>query len=266
MVADRHPEWITRSHVKIDTGMSRLGLQPEQVGEAAAALRKSGKSPATVWTHLAHSSGSSDPRTNSQVNQFRPLVALHGFGDLSTLVLNTGGFVHHPELRSPEAPPVDSWCRIGIGLYGIQSTTSGPAGMLQPVMQLTSRVLQVRPVEAGIGISYDHTWRTSQATRIVTVGAGYADGVPRALSNRGEVGLAGQAGRYPIVGRICMDMFMIDVGHGHDGPAVKQGDEVVVFGDGGPPAVDVARRAETISYELCTGIGPRVRREYVGGV
>lgn len=257
-VVSRHPRLASRSHIKIDTGMSRVGLQPEEVGAAAQTYRRSGLTPASVWTHLAHSFDRADPRSLSQFALFRRAVADAGLAGVPTHVLNTGGFVHHPAEREAG----DAWARVGIGLYGLEAGNNGGPLGLAPVMQMRSRLLHVKRVAAGTGVSYNHTWRAPADTFIATVGAGYADGIPRLLSSRGFVGVAGRPGRYPVVGRVCMDMIMIDAGP--EPGALAAGDEVVLFGDGGPAAEEVARWADTIAYEICTGIGRRVERQYVG--
>jgi alanine racemase len=150
--------------------------------------------------------------------------------------------------------------RLGISLYGL----TAPANDLdlRPVMSLTSRVTQIKTVAPGTTVSYNRTWRADSPTRIATIGAGYADGYLRKLSNRAEVGIGGQ--RYPVAGTVCMDMFMVSLGD-PDGPGagVQEGDEVVLFGTGGPSALDIAAWAETIPYEICCGIAARVPRRYV---
>jgi alanine racemase len=120
----------------------------------------------------------------------------------------------------------------------------------------------VRRVDAGAGASYGHIWRADRATTLALVPLGYADGVPRQASNRAEVWLAGA--RRPVVGRIAMDQFVVDVGDA----LVQVGDEVVLFGDpltGAPSADDWGDAADTIGYEIVTRIGARVPRTYVGG-
>lgn len=254
------PELVERLHVKVDTGMSRLGIQPPDIGRAAAILHSTGYRPRAIWTHLAHSASRPDPRSVDQDRILRTVAADHGLADVPRHILNTGGFVHHKELRRAEDP----LARIGIGLYGIALTSAPPADRLQPVMRVLSRVLQVKHVEAGTGVSYDHTWRAPEATRIATIGAGYADGVPRLLSNRGAVGFPGPGTSHPIVGRVCMDMMMVDIGPAPEAATsdIATGDEVVLLGTGGPTAAQVAHWADTISYEICTGLGARVPREY----
>jgi alanine racemase len=257
VVASRYPHLIARAHLKLDTGMTRLGLHPSELGEAEREIRNTGFALRAVWTHLALSS---DETGSDHGAHFRLTLAEAGLAGVARHVLATDGFVDTPGLRHVG----DAWCRIGVGLYGVQSNRKPPADVLDPVMRFTTRVLQVRTVSAGTGVSYHHTWRAPGETQIATVGAGYADGLPRLLSNRGYVGIVGQTRRFPIVGNICMDMFMIDIGRGEGSRPVMVGDKVVMFGDGGPSAEEVAGWAETITYEVCSGIGSRVERIYVG--
>jgi len=127
---------------------------------------------------------------------------------------------------------------------------------------VTSRVVHLKTVEAGTPISYGRLWQAPRRTRIATVGAGYADGYPRLVSNRAEVSIRGE--RYPVVGAVCMDMFMVDLGPPDETVSpVAVGDEVVLFGQDGPSAAEVAAWAQTIPYEVCCGISARVPRRYV---
>ena len=150
--------------------------------------------------------------------------------------------------------------RCGIGIYGVSpfgDPDAVPAG-LRPAMTLATEVTAVRRVAPGTGVSYDHVWRAEVSTTLALVPMGYADGVPRAASNRGEVLLGGK--RRPVRGRIAMDQFLVDVGDDE----VHVGDEVVLFGDpatGAPSADDWGVWAGTIGYEIVTRIGPRVERE-----
>ena len=149
--------------------------------------------------------------------------------------------------------------RCGIGIYGVSpfgDPNRVPEG-LRPAMTLTTEVAAVRRIGAGAGVSYDHVWRADRPTGLALVPLGYADGVPRAASNRAEVLLGGK--RRPVRGRIAMDQLVVDVGDDE----VRVGDEVVLFGDpatGAPSADDWGVWADTIGYEIVTRIGPRVER------
>ncbi|MBT8400517.1 MAG: alanine racemase [Rhodothermia bacterium] len=246
-------------HLKADTGMHRLGLAPESVPDAVASLRdQDGVHLAGLWTHMASSDEASNNFTASQMKSFERLV--HAFAkdfDHVHSAASSGVWNFRDLLMSPQK----SMVRLGISLYGYleDGDTSRSAG-LQPALTFKSRVAQVRTVAAGEGVSYNLTWKAVEDTRVATVAAGYADGYSRILSNRASVGVRGQ--QYPVVGTVCMDMFMINLGHPDRAPDVAEEDEVVLFGDRGPSAFDVADWSSTIVYEVCTNIAARVRRTY----
>ncbi len=260
-----------RAHVKIDTGMGRLGLAPAAL---PAVLRRLGKTPgvevAGIWTHLATAGapeGASFMQT--QIERFHTALrrvenALEETG-ACLHVANTGALLTQPNLLHPFHPAL---VRVGLGLYGLGPTEAlaAEAG-LRPVMRLTSRVTHLKTIGAGATVSYGRTWRAERPTRIATVGAGYADGYPRLLSNRAEVGIRGH--RFRVAGTVCMDMLMVDLGPpdaSGPGRSVAVGDEVVLFGEGGPSAYEVASWAETIPYEICCAVSPRVPRVERGSV
>ncbi len=154
--------------------------------------------------------------------------------------------------------------RIGIALYGLHpSDEVEPAVPIQPALTLKSQVARVRTLPAGSSISYGRTFITPRAMPVALIPVGYGDGYHRLMSNRGAVLIHGQ--RAPIVGRVCMDQFVVDVS-AVDG--VKVGDEVVLIGCQGDACIraeEVARWAETINYEVTTSLLPRVPRLYRGG-
>jgi alanine racemase len=155
--------------------------------------------------------------------------------------------------------------RAGGALFGLVSerVAEAEAAHLRPVMRLTSRVVHLQTIRAGEAVSYGRTWTAARPTRIAVVAGGYGDGLPRALSNAGAVGVGGRL--WPIAGRVCMDMLMLDLGDpAGPGGAVGLGDEAVLFGEGGPSALHVAERAGTIAYAVTCGLTARVPRVYVG--
>ena len=162
-----------------------------------------------------------------------------------------------------ELTPEFDMAREGIILYGLQPSDEvdlDVIGGVKPAMSLRSHVSFVKHLSAGTPISYGCTYVTEKDSVIATVMAGYADGVPRLLSNRGEVIIRGV--KAPIVGRVCMDQFMVDVTHI---PGVRAGDTVTIFGTDGDVSItadEVAEKAQTIGYELVCGIAPRVPRVY----
>jgi alanine racemase len=167
---------------------------------------------------------------------------------------NSGGVLHFP----------GTWLdmvRPGIILYGVLPDPASRATIaLRPALSLLSQVVYFKVVKAGRPVSYGATWTPARDTRVVTVPIGYGDGWPRALSSRGEVLVRGE--RYPMVGRVCMDQFMVDIG---DGSAFNE-DEVVLVGRQGDETIrveDVAVTAGTIPYEILTGLNLRIPRSYV---
>ena len=246
-----------RVHVKVDTGMHRLGLAP---GEVATALDRLRAAPGVVldglWTHYATADAHADAQA-ARLGAFdglAPDVPRHALAS-GPLVAGHGGI----------GPA--SFVRTGILLYGLapdgDPATATAAGV-RPAMRLVARVAQVRTVAAGESVSYGRTWTARQPTRIATVAAGYADGLPRLTSNRGAMGVGGRL--YPIAGVVCMDMTMLELGApGGPGDAVREGDEAVVFGPVGPAAEDVARWAETIPYEVVCRVSARVPRVHHDG-
>jgi alanine racemase len=241
--------------LKVETGLSRNGLAPEDWDSAfrrAADLEREGRIRVRgILSHLANTSDDEDAAAESR------------FADAVRRLRDAGIEPRLRHLASTAAAigreqSAFTMVRIGIGLYGLSPYDDGDHARLglTPVMTLESRVAAVRAVPAGAGVSYGSTWRAPAPTTLALVPVGYADGIPRAASNRAEVLVGGR--RAPVRGRIAMDQFVVEVG---DGVAV--GDPVVVFGDpatGAPSAADWARWADTIGYEIVTRIGPRVAR------
>ncbi len=246
-----------RAHVKVDTGMGRLGLPPEEAEAVVRLLEAApGVTLAGLETHLATATDEADAFALEQLERFEPLRKTLGEAFEHVHVAHSGALFHLPQSLAFDR----ALARVGIALYGL--ATAPPRAGLRPLMRLSSRVVQVKTVAAGTTLSYRRTWRAARRSRIATVGAGYADGYPRLLSNRAEVGLRGR--RYAVAGLVCMDMFMVNLGApGGPGDAVGEGDEVVLFGAGGPTTFEVAQWAETITYEICCGISARVPRRYV---
>lgn len=262
-----------RAHVKIDTGMGRIGLAPEDSVVVIRRLERAASVEiAGIWTHFATSDEPGDPWVAEQWRRFREVTARLGGLPAPLHAANSGGLLCNPVAIDPG---VVSSVRLGIALYGLYGSlepTSGskpaqvpePLPGLLPVMRFVTRITQIKTVAAGTPISYGLSWRAPRETRIGTLAIGYADGYRRRLSNRAEVGVGGV--RCPVAGRVCMDMTMIDLGPEGEGPQARVGDEVVLFGEGGPSPFEVARWAETITYEIVCGITDRVSRRYVDPV
>jgi alanine racemase len=241
-------------HIKLDTGMHRLGFSVEEVPALAAWLNA--QDLFRVQSVFSHLVASEDPRedvfTRQQEASFLAACARmrEGLGyDFLRHIANTAAIRRHPHLQL-------DMVRLGIGLYGIDPGMTGP-GQLQEVSRLRSTIAQVRRVAAGETVGYNRKGRLNRDSRVATIRIGYADGYPRSLGNgAGKVWIRGAS--YPVVGNVCMDMTMVDI---TDGPDIRAGEEVVLFG----PELSVglvARWAGTIPYEILTGISQRVQRVY----
>jgi alanine racemase len=250
-------------HVKVDTGMGRIGVFPEDAVEIVRLLEDSSVPIRGIWTHFATADEAQSEFSHRQIATFREVAAAIGTEAYPLHIASSAALL----TLSEEVSELDAgFARLGLALYGVRPTSAMVAGSdgldLRPVMQLASRITQVKTVEEGTSISYGCRYRTERRTRIATVAAGYADGYRRALTNRAEAGINGE--RYPVAGTVCMDMFMLDLGpEGDYGAPIAPGDEVVLFGEGGPHVAEVARWAKTISYEILCGIGRRVPRVYL---
>jgi len=244
-----------RVHVEVDTGMHRLGVPP---AEAPAVLARLQATPHValvgLWTHFATAD---EPDPSFAREQTARLDALLACVDDTVMVhlANSGALAQVPEAVAGRA-----LVRPGGLLYGIPSSRPvADALPVEPVMRLVSRVVHVQTVAAGETVSYGRTWRAQAPTRVATVAAGYADGLPRQLSGHGAVVVRGR--RYPIAGRVCMDMLMLDLGSpGGPGAEVEVGDAAILFGPGGPGLLETAEAAGTITYALTAGLTARVPR------
>lgn len=246
-----------RLHLKVDTGMGRLGLPPDRTVDLARAIvAAAGCEFTAAWTHFARADEPGDPTTRRQLDAFLgALDALDAAGARPRLrhASNSAALLTLPEARLDLVRP-------GIAVYGHvgSDAVAAEAPDLEPVMTLTAPVVHVKRVDAGTPVSYGHVWRAPRATTVATVRIGYGDGYPRALTGRGTARLAGVDA--PVAGTVCMDQTMFDAG---DAP-VGAGDRAVLFGPGGPDLRELAARIDTIPYELLTRVTARVRRHYVG--
>lgn len=246
-----------RVHVKIDTGMHRVGLLPAFAESYLERVVGRGLELEGVLTHFAKSEAPDDPATRAQLATFgRLLQRLTEIGRRPPIchAANTAASMVIPESRL-------DLVRMGIGTYGIAPDPSlvGFAD-LRPVMSLRSRVTLVKRVGRGHALSYGFTYRLGRDANVATVPVGYADGYARALSNRSQVLIRGQ--RYPVVGAVTMDQLLVECG---DDP-VEPGDEVVLFGAQGGDEISVEEVAAwwgTIGYEVVCAVSERVPREYL---
>lgn len=243
-------------HVKVDTGMHRVGLPPERTEAFLDRLAERGLELDGLLTHFAKSEAPDDPATRQQLATFQGILRraeARGLRPRYRHAANTAASMVIPQSRM-------DLVRVGIGIYGIapDATLIGAAD-LRPAMSLRTRVTFVKRVGRGHSLSYGLTYRLGRDANVATVPVGYADGYPRSLSNRAQVLIRGQ--RYPVVGNVTMDMILVDCG---DDP-VEQGDEVVLFGRQGEEQIlaeEVAAWWGTIGYEVVCAVSERVPREY----
>lgn len=263
-VADEHSleviqraelEKPARVHLKVDTGMGRLGLPwKEAAGLAKKIATTKNVELEGVWTHFAASDDEDRTFTDQQLEQFQSfLAAIRKEGIQPKLVhtANSAATLAFPESHFDLVRP-------GIAVYGYHSSpvTQKLEPRLTPAMTLTAPITFIKKVKAGTPISYSRMWTALRDTTIATVRIGYADGYSRLLTNKGEVWMHHQL--RPVAGRVCMDQIMIDVGD----LDVQIGDRVTLFGPEGIDAETLGNRYGTISYDVLTGIAPRVERVY----
>lgn len=250
-----------RVHLKIDTGLGRGGAAPDDwpaLVEAAAKAQADGTVEVVgVWSHLARADEPGHASVNRQLAVFEQALALAGRLGLTPRyrhIANSAATLVRPDSHFDLVRP-------GISVYGL-SPIQGNRFSLRPAMTVRARVLLVKRVPAGQGVSYGHTYATSRETTLAQIPLGYADGVPRAASNAGPIRLAGAV--RTIAGRVCMDQVMLDCGD----DSVAAGDVAVVFGpgdNGEPTADDWADATGTINYEIVTRFGSaRIPRVYLG--
>ncbi|MFN2568096.1 MAG: alanine racemase [Candidatus Dormibacteria bacterium] len=243
-----------RAHVKIDTGMGRLGARPEQMAGLAAALAEArGVEVAGVFTHFADADGSDPCFTEEQFHTFERLAdPLRQLAPEALLhCANSAAMLRFPQMHADLVRP-------GIALYGYPPALTGTVAPLRPAMTMVALITQVKTIRRGDSVGYGRTWRAIRDTRVATVAAGYADGVQRAQSNRGRLVVRGHG--CPIVGRVSMDQLVIDVS---DLDTVAAGDEAVLFGRRGGVTLgadEVAAAGGTICYEVLCAVSARVAR------
>ncbi len=246
-------------HVKVDTGLSRYGLPPEDVLPFIAMLRRRPHIYVEgIYTHFATADEADPTPMYRQFRHFRDVLdTLNARGIVIPLrhACNSAATLRFPQAHLDAVRP-------GIALYGLRPSPDWPSPIpLRPVLTLKSVVTRVRTLPSGTGIGYGRTFITERPTRVALVPIGYGDGYPRILSNRGAVLIRGRRAR--ILGRVSMDQIVVDVSHI---PEVRVEDEVVVIGRQGEEhitAEEVAHWAQTINYEITTGLTARVPRLYL---
>jgi alanine racemase len=237
-------------HLKVDTGMGRFGCSPEEASGLARFIdRSAGLRLAGTWTHFACAE-SDDAMTRAQFDRFNDALATLGVDPGLRHACNSAAARRHPEFALDAV-------RCGIAIYGCEWPGTIPA------LSLRSAVTHVKSVARGATVGYGATWTAPGARRVATVAIGYADGVFRARSNRGDVLVRGH--RAPLIGAVSMDAITLDV---TDVPGVQAGDVATLIGNDGDERItaeEVAEWSGTISYEVLTAVGPRVERTYLRG-
>jgi alanine racemase len=249
---------VTVTHLKVDTGMGRIGCTPEQApGLAALISEDPNLELGGVCTHFPIADVQDQTFTRKQIAVFSNVIERIRSSGIQPGVLhaaNSGAAIHCPESYF-------DMVRLGIALYGYYPSHDQERVLpLKPVMGLETKIVFLKRVRAGTPISYGLTYTTKRETVIATLPIGYGDGLSRLLSSKADVMINGY--RYPIVGRICMDQTMVDLG---PHPQASLYDRVVLFGPepGSPTAEELADLSDTIPYEITTSISARVPRVYV---
>ncbi|MCG8689030.1 MAG: alanine racemase [Desulfobacterales bacterium] len=257
-----------KAHIKMDTGMGRLGFVHDHlldngteqplIEELASIFHLGGLEVEGLYTHLASADEADKTFTQGQVSRFAKVIdilAEKGLRPKICHAANSAGLIDLPASHFDMVRP-------GIALYGLWPSQDVDKTRLnlKPVMSIKSKVIQVKSVPKGFGVSYGSTHVTNNPTTIATVPIGYADGYSRLLSNKGHMLVRGK--KAPVVGRVTMDFTMIDVGHI---PEVIPGDEVVVLGSQGNQCIladDIAKLTGTINYEVTAGLTGRMPISY----
>ena len=277
---DFHPARKTKIHLKFNTGMNRLGFTPADAPKLRdwidhhPAFELEG-----IATHLQRGDDAGNPEGDSAAQLKSFTLVLRAFQGIQfqSHVYNSSASVNLAALRAKKSAQEDHahGARPGIGIYGITPTNDANSDIgLEPAMRWISHLVDVRSVPVDETVSYGATWKAKRASVIGVVPAGYADGVYRILSNRGSVLCRGQ--RAPIVGIVCMDLFMVDLTDiVTKTGAVVRGEEIIMIGEqagqedrsgakGTIHASEIADLAHTIPYEVLTRVSQRVPRIYRG--
>lgn len=239
--------------LKLDTGMHRLGFDPDRVRDLSHWLNGRHRDGFCGWmTHLACADEADNPMTPRQLQQFdRLLAGLPG----PRSIANSAAILSWPDTHA-------DWVRPGLMLYGVSPVAEQGATELglQPAMQLRSRLISTRKLAAGESVGYGAVWRASQPTRVGVVAVGYADGWHRCLP--GGTPVTWQDRSLAMIGRVSMDMICVELG---DVPA-QVGDDIILWGPGGVAVEMIAERAGTLAYEMLCGLTQRVRLQYLDEV
>ena len=249
-------------HVKVDTGMTRLGIRPDDSGMAFVekVLRADGVELEGMFTHFARADETDKTSARKQLKQIQDFIS-RVEKELNCHIpikhcSNSAGIAELPEANMDAV-------RAGIMIYGLwpSEQVSRDAVRLKPVLSLKSHIVYIKEVEAGVPVSYGGTYVTPKRMRVATIPVGYGDGYPRGLSNKGYVLIRGR--KAPVLGRICMDQFMVDV---DEIPEAAEGDEVTLIGTDGDLEItmeEVGELSGRFNYELACDLGKRIPRVYI---
>lgn len=246
-------------HIAVDTGMSRIGIFPDETGLdfVKKALETEGLQVEGMFTHFARADEADRSFTEEQLEKFVWLTEAVkerlGYDIPIRHCSNSAGIIEYPHANM-------TMVRAGITLYGLWPSDEVRKDIvpLEPVMSLRSHIVYIKEISAGTPVSYGGTWAPDHTVRLATVPVGYGDGWPRSLSNKGYVLIRGQ--KAPIRGRVCMDQFMVEV---TDIPDAAEGDEVTLIGRDGDAYIsmeEVGDLSGRFNYELACDINPRVPR------
>lgn len=245
-------EGVISFHLKVDTGMNRLGIDINQIDETIDIIsNNSNLNLEGVYTHFAESDKKESDFTKGQIREFHKIIEKYKSSIKNIKffhMANSSGIIHYPDSHL-------NMVRPGILIYGL---AKNPDDRLFPVMRLKSSIIKIRSINKGETVSYGRSFTAEKNMKIAVIPIGYADGLPRSLSNKGCVFHNGR--RCRIVGTICMDLTMIDVTECAD---TKVGDEITIFDDSLHTANDIALAIKTIPYEIVCGISKRIKRVYL---
>ncbi len=254
-------DFVAPLHIAVDTGMNRIGFKCDK--NSVEEIKKIKTLPNIeiegVFSHLAAADMLDKAYTKMQAERFEDFVSQLENAGINAPIKHLYNSAAIADLEKKY-----DMVRQGIILYGLKPSDEvefNNINIPQPVMSMKTRVVQVKTLPAGESISYGCTYTTEKETRVATLCAGYADGVTRVLSNNGEVLIRGK--RAKIIGRVCMDQFMVDV---TDIPEVEAGDTATIFGADGNETIsvdEIAKKANTINYEIICNINSRVTRVYM---
>ena len=247
-------------HVKLDTGMGRLGFVcPAEIEQAAGVARLPGLEVQGVCTHFAMVEPEKKPTAaKGQAEKFRqavPIIEAAAGRRLFRHISSSRAALLLPECDHDAV-------RVGISLYGYGAAEKDKRFATAPVLSWKSRVMQVKKVPAGFAVGYSGSYKTAAPTELATISCGYADGYQRHLGNKGHVLIGGK--RRPVVGRVSMNWISADLG---PDSGIRAGDEVVLIGEQGGESIwadELAKHCGTIAYEILTGISRQIERRYLG--